>query len=98
MAGRKFGEFGKFSVIRQTKTIQINTTIDNLLAGLFTCQTFFAKCSDRANLPNFPAIWYTVILLAGNFFIGSGVCLHYEETKLQSDRKVELTSGNVSGG
>ena len=34
----KFGEFGKSSVIRQTNLV---FTIDNLLADLLICQTFF---------------------------------------------------------
>ena len=35
-----FGEFGRSSVIHQTKTIQI---IDSLLADLLICQTFFRQ-------------------------------------------------------
>ena len=44
-------------MIHQTKTIQIST-YNNLLADILIRQTFYAKCSKRVNLPNFPAIWY----------------------------------------
>ena len=69
MVGRKFGECGKLSMIRQTKTIQISTYKNNdLLIDLLTCQTFpqmlkrrrFSKMSRFATLlplPNFPIIW-----------------------------------------
>ena len=47
----KFGEFGELSTIHQTKLV---LTINNLLADLLICQTFFAKCSKQVNSPNFP--------------------------------------------
>ena len=37
----KFGEFGKSFVIRQTKPSKLVLTINNLLADLLICQTFF---------------------------------------------------------
>ena len=40
LVGRKFGEFGKSSVIRQTKTIEVLVTINNPLADLLVRQTF----------------------------------------------------------
>ena len=57
LVGKKFGEFGELTMIRQTKTIQIST-YNNLLADILIRLTFFAKCSKRVNSPNFPAIWY----------------------------------------
>jgi len=39
--GRKFDEFGKLSLIRQTKTIQISTYIYNLLAEFIHLPHFF---------------------------------------------------------
>ena len=42
--GGKFGEFGKSTMIRQTKTIQVVVmTVNNLLADLLICQTFFRQ-------------------------------------------------------
>jgi len=62
----KFGEFGKSSLIYQTKTIQISTYNYDLLAeSIHICQSFFAKYSKRVNSPNFlPAKLsrYTVIV------------------------------------
>ena len=50
---RKFGEFGKLSVIRQTKTIRSSiVTINNPLADLFISQTFFHQTPERVNPPN----------------------------------------------
>ena len=52
------GKFGKSSVIRQTKTIKIKFTINNLLADVLNCQTFFRQMLEKSQLPNFPAIRY----------------------------------------
>ena len=46
--GGKFGEFGKSSVIHQTKTIQIVLTINNLLADLLIHQTFFHQMLEKS--------------------------------------------------
>jgi len=58
----KFGEFGKSSMIRQTKTIQISPYNYKLLAEIYSfAKLFFAKCSKRVNLPNFcPANLYSI--------------------------------------
>jgi len=53
LAGRKFDEFGKSFLIRQTKTIQISTYNYNILAESIHSPNFFAKCSKQVNLPNF---------------------------------------------
>ena len=67
----KFGEFGKSSVIRQTKT-KLVLEINNLLADLLICQTFFrlvlkksqfAKLSLRQTFP-----LYGIILIRANCF------------------------------
>jgi len=42
LAGRKFGEFGKSFMIRQTKTIQISTYNHNLLAEAIHSPNFFS--------------------------------------------------------
>ena len=47
------GEFGESSVIRQTKTIQISTYHNNLLADLLIHQTFFCQMLKRVDLPMF---------------------------------------------
>jgi len=55
----KFGEFGKSSVIHQTKTIQISTYDYNLLAEFIHSPNFFhqmLKTSQTFPPPNFPAI------------------------------------------
>jgi len=49
--GRKFGEFGKSSMIHQTKLIQISAYIYNLLAESIHLPIFFAKCSKQVNSP-----------------------------------------------
>jgi len=41
LAGRKSGEFGESSLIRQTKTIQISTYNNNLLAESIHSPNFF---------------------------------------------------------
>ena len=47
--GGKFDKFGKLSVIHQTKTIQIIVlTINNLLAALLICQTFFRQRLEQS--------------------------------------------------
>jgi len=60
LAGRKFGEFGKSSMICQTKTIQISTYNYNLLAESIHSPNFFrqmvktskfAKLSHRQTFP-----------------------------------------------
>ena len=57
---RKFDKFGKLSVIRQTKTIQM---INKLLADLLICQIFFhqlLKKSQFAKLSPTKLFYYTV--------------------------------------
>jgi len=41
--GRKFGEFGESSLIRQTRTIQISTYSYNLLAEAIHSPNFFGQ-------------------------------------------------------
>jgi len=41
--GRKFGKFGKSFLIRQTKTIQISTYNNNLLAESIHSPNFFCQ-------------------------------------------------------
>ena len=47
MVGR-FGKFGESSVIRQTKSSKLVLTIDNLLADLLICQTFFRQALKKS--------------------------------------------------
>ena len=47
MAG-KFGKFGEFSIIHQTKTIQISIIINNLLVDLKLYQTFFSQMLQKS--------------------------------------------------
>jgi len=54
LAGRKFGEFGESSLIRQTKTIQISTYNHNLLAEFIHSPNFFCQMLKTSKfLPNF---------------------------------------------
>jgi len=48
LAGRKFGEFGKSSMIRQTKTIQISTYNYNLLAEYIHSPNFFCQMRETS--------------------------------------------------
>ena len=43
MAARNVGEFGKSSVIHQTKTSKLVLIINNLLADQLICQIFFCQ-------------------------------------------------------
>jgi len=43
LAGRRFGEFGESSMIRQTKTIRISTYNYNLLAESIHLPNFFCQ-------------------------------------------------------
>ena len=61
MAGEKFGEFDKSSVISQTKTIQILLIIITLWLNLSICQTFPRQTLITVNSPNFPAIRYMYV-------------------------------------
>ena len=57
--GGEFGDFGESSAIRQTKTIQISTTTNNLLADLLICQML--ETSQFAKLSPTKLSHYTVI-------------------------------------
>ena len=46
--GRKFCKFGESSAICQTKTILRVVTINNPLADLFICQTFFHQTLEKS--------------------------------------------------
>ena len=46
--GGKFSEFGESSAICQTKTIKLVFTINNLLADLLICQTFFHQTLKKS--------------------------------------------------
>ena len=46
----KFGEFGEPSMIRQTKSCKLVLTIDNLLADLLICQTFFRQALKKSQI------------------------------------------------
>ena len=48
MAGRKFGEFGKLSMISQTKTTKLVLTINSLLNDLLIRQTFFRQILEMS--------------------------------------------------
>ena len=52
----KFGEFGELFVIRQTNLV---LTIDNLLADLLICQTFFRQMLKKSQFTKLSR--YTVI-------------------------------------
>ena len=69
LAGEKFGKFGKSSMICQTKTIQIGTSINNLLADQLIRQTFFTKSlkSKFAKLSHYTV--YTMHLGYWHYFI-----------------------------
>ena len=62
----KFGKFGgELSIIHQTKTIQISTKINDILADLLIHKTFFRQMLEESQFktlppPNFPAIWCQV--------------------------------------
>ena len=43
------------------KPSKLVLTINNLLADPLIHQTFFAKCSQRVNSPNFPTILYMIL-------------------------------------
>ena len=46
--GRKFGKFGVFPVIRQTKTIENCSYVNNPLTVLFIHQTFFGQTLEKS--------------------------------------------------
>jgi len=48
LTGRKFGEFGESSVIRQTKTTQISTYNYNLLAESIHSPNFFRQMLETS--------------------------------------------------
>jgi len=48
LAGRKLGEFGESSVIRQTKTIQISTYNYNILAEFIHSPNFFRQMLETS--------------------------------------------------
>jgi len=53
LAGRKFGEFGESSMIRQTKTIQISTYNYNLLAESIHSANFFCQMFKMSKFTKF---------------------------------------------
>ena len=56
-----YSEFGESSAIRQTKTIQIGITINNLLADLLIRQTLFHQMFETSQFAKLSR--YTVPLL-----------------------------------
>ena len=49
----KFGKFGESSAIRQTKTIKVVVTINNPLADLFICQTFYHQTLEKSKFSKY---------------------------------------------
>jgi len=61
----KFGKFGKSSVIRQTKTIQISTYKYNLLAESIHLPNFFCQ---MLKMSKFTKLSHYVVYTIENFF------------------------------
>ena len=45
--GRKLGKFGEWSAFAKLKPSKLVVTINNLLADLFICQTFFYQMLEK---------------------------------------------------
>ena len=58
--GRKLGEFGESSAVRQTKT-KVMVTIDNPLADLFIYQSFSRQMLEKIKFAKHSACCYTVM-------------------------------------
>jgi len=85
LAGGKFGEFGKSSVIRLTKTIQTFLCSNNLSSyNNFT----WASCSDW--LLNYRANFLQAFLLTGLAFVEDGIALLHGA--LRSGKLVSLSA------
>ena len=63
----KFGEFGKSSMIHQTEPSKLVLTINNLLADLLICQTFFHQMLETSHFaklsPHQTCLLYSNILI-----------------------------------
>ena len=100
LVGGKFGEFGKLSMIHQTKPSKLVLTINNLLADLLICQTFFCqrleqsqftKLSPRQTFPlygMYQKVWVLTILLSPSLLAACTSNISYFDF---SDQQVLIT-------